>query len=547
MNMMHTMGRTVLTLLTLLTALTVGAQEPCPDVFEPAGDYRLPEPVRTVIVESALGLAAAIKEQQAGDRWILAPGNYGRVDFGYTKIGKGTTEAPIQIVGQAGVFIQELYLCGARNVIVYDVDFLGDPTSTALGAVLLGWGGYNTDFVKCGFRLDSVKKCGIYRAHATLGNPGDIQIIDCWFENTWTPGKAQGDSMGIGMTNVHCGDGWRIAGCNFHGWYRDAIMFGNSMKNFDEATGTPFVQDVTVERNLIWLCQDDAIECDKSFKNLIVRNNVIGGTTPTLVAGISIAPGGPGPIEIYGNSIAGFHYSEPGKVGSWGFPIKFNTQTSDAYTKNVYVHDNVIVNWHGTSIIVYWAIPVLKVSDIRFERNTIFGRGSMYVAENGWFPPNFTLDHNRLYSTGEFPAYRDGSLFRMHVPSTPAYPLTGGNVYAKTFEQFQSNHAGIAGQNYEAHGTWDARLAGITPVQVHPSVPVEYLCRWAVPPMVDPTPTPEPTPEVTPTPTPTPEPTPEPTPIPTPTPEPGLTEAQKLEAMGALLRQLADLVESFRP
>jgi hypothetical protein len=519
--------RIVNTLMLLALASIAASQEPCPAVFEPVGDYVLQTPQRTVYVESAAGLAAAIKERRAGDRWILAPGNYGAVDWGYYVDSKATTDSMIQVIGQDGVFFESLSLTRPSHVVHVDIDFLG-PVS-------LNMGSYNTDFVKCGFRLTDPTKPCLYRTNPKAGNPCNIDIVDCWFEHNWKPGMPYANGYGISMSSHNPGHGMRVAGCCFHGMHRDAISFGNSMTGFNKETGEPYMANVTIENNFFWLMQDDAIECDKSFKNLIVRNNVIGGTEAHIVAGISFAPGGAGPIEAYGNSIAGCDYGDEGSLHT-SLPFKFNTEVADAFTQNVSIHDNIIVNWHGSPMVWYFGIPAMRQRNISITDNVIYGHGAVYLGENTWLPAGLVLDRNRMYSDGRTTPYRDGSLFRLHVPTLPGAP-NGGNVYSKTLEQFRANHG------LELNGKWDERLAGIAPVQVHPSVPVEYLCRWSVPADVEPTPTPTPTP----TPEPTPIVTPEPTPEPTPTPTPGLTDAQKLEAMGALLRQLADLVESFRP
>lgn len=460
---------------------------PAPNVPEPFGDYVIPVPLRIVNVRNNSELSAAIKDRKAGDRIVLAPGTYDKINFGYNVSSRATQENPIQFLGEDGVFVKGTNLLGPSHLIFYNIDFT-DTVHTNFGAS-------DYKFINCGSLLDSPTKDNFYH---TNNSGADYQWINCWIQNSWRPGKTHG-GYGIHMApGQHLPDNIRIAGNVFTGMYRDGISFGD----FD-GTKVP-TKGMVVERNFFYYIEDDAIEMDKWFEGAIIRDNVIGGKTATMVAGISVAPGGPGPVSITGNSIAGYDI----------LPIKFNTEVMDASTDQVTISHNTIVHTSRSGLMWYFAIPVKNLKNLTIKENIITGTGSVYVSENTWNPPGSMIDYNRIYSTMETAQW--GIPFRMWDPKST---MGNGNIYSNSLEEFKISQSTRNG--FSQHDVWDPTLANPVPVPVG-NLPIEVISRWSFNGVVSNPPTPQlPQPVISNIPavlpvTPTPPSIPAPTPISTP-------------------------------
>lgn len=417
---------------------------PTPAVPEPFNDYVIPVPLRTVYVRTNTELLAAINDRRAGDRIVLSPGVYNKIDFGYNIPSRGTAENPIQFFGEDGVFVNGADMIGSSHLIFYDIDFL-DTFHTNLGAS-------NYKFINCGSILDSASKDNFY---STNNAGGDFQWINCWIQNSWRPGKPNG-GYGIHMApGQHLPDNIRIAGNVFTGIYRDGIGFGDL-----DGTKVP-TRGVVIERNFFYYIEDDAIEMDKWFEGAIIRDNVIGGRTATMVAGISVAPGGPGPVSITGNSIAGYDV----------LPIKFNTEVQDADTNNVTISNNAIVHTSRSGMIWYFAIPVKLLRNLTIRENIITGTGSLYFSENTWNPAGTIIDYNRVYTTMQTAQY--GAMFRMWDPTNTS---GNGNIYSYSLAEFKLSQATRNG--FSQHDVWDPTLANPVPVQIG-NLPIDLISRWS--------------------------------------------------------------------
>lgn len=473
----------------VLCITTASAQTPMPSVPEPVGDYEMPA-ARIGIVEAGPDtLRSAMRAISNGvlsaDRIVLEPGEYSRLESKYDTYPTSTGRM-LQIIGQDGVIIDGADFWGADHILFYDVDFTAK--------VKLDNDSWGFHFVNCGFNVDTRQSA--FHLTNTKGQ-GEFQFIDCRFEGPWRPGMPYFDyGYAMQMSNHNHGDNWRIAGCYFDGWGRDCIMFGNFLAGArPNDPDSPAMDNILIERNIFARFQDDAIEADKFFRNLVICDNVIGGSEPVSLAGISLAPGGPGPIEIYGNSISGYTF----------IPIKFNTEVDDAYTRNVNIHNNVLVTDYKIEAAWYWGIPAKLLANVKVHNNMVSTRGSLFVAEGGWNPPGIEIYDNRLFSTAEH-SYWGGDpphpLFRYYDAASK------DNIYFDTLADMRLSEA----FDYHEADTWDASLANPVPILIG-DLPNSLVCRWefggggAVPePTVEPTATP--TPEPTATPTPKPEPTP---------------------------------------
>ena len=413
--------------------------------------YALPEPLRTVRVASQAELAVAIAARRPGDRIVLAAGKYSKIELAYTT-NAGTPDAPLQFVGERGAEVDFVNLVvGPKYVILAGMNI-------GAGGVILNNDVHHIDVVHCNIRSAN-KRNGIYITNQTVGGFNFVNNVFEW-QGEMTPGVNGAEAAAAIFFEAQRSPGKnvRIAG-NLGSRYHDIFSLGQTLYN-------PPSENMTVEHNYLFDPADDAIEADGNHHNLRITDNVIGGTEYGMQAGISVAPGGDGPILIARNSIGGYYR----------LPVKFNTEIENAYNKGTEVTENIMVPAPNSDIAWYMPGPVAQVANLRIHHNTIHARGAIFVTEQmQWFSPGqvipgMVLDGNRLWSLRETHAH----LFRWLDVSTQR------NVWMDSIEELRTKFG------WERNGTYAPFEVRAVPIETTPGsgkfFPIEKLCRFVVAP-----------------------------------------------------------------
>lgn len=427
------------------TSPTTPTPTPTPTPI-PSSEPSMPEPdpqrierfqgLRDVPVATDAELTAAVRSARAGDRIILAPGEYASVKGDYLQA--GTLDHPVIFQGTPGAVItDEFRLVGAPYVAIYDLELRC--------RLMLNHGTHHVDVAGCTIDRRAAKNDAIYISNQTQGGfrfVGNRLVgngrdgIGIFFER----GRAVGSDVLIADN--------RISG------FEDGLSLGSIQYNEHVSN------NVRIIGNVIWDCRDDAIEADGAHSNMLIEGNTLGGLDSRLTAGISLAPGGPGPIIIRGN-----HITNAGQL-----PVKFNTEVDRAWTEDVLIEGNVMVTTTST-LLLYMPPPVERLQGVRFVGNVFSGIGTLLVTEKGvdMRAHGISFAGNTWLSTRQQGIYNtSGERCFLWVIFDP--PLNrDGLQYLTEWEAFASYTAG------------GGRFGGakLTPVAIS-GVSITEACRWIV-------------------------------------------------------------------
>ena len=404
----------------------------------------LPTPNRILRVGDNTGFAAAVTASQPGDWIVLAPGTYSQILL--QKKNLGSPSSYLVIAGEPGAVVNGASVYAPFNdvyVTLYAMNFINTVNIDYAKRVnVIGSKIYIPNIVSKGIKINHQSSLSSFKilnnhiftdlAYTGVWGEGDYGIYFGFYE-----GK---------------GDNTRIAGNQIHGWW-DGMSLGQS-----GGASAPFnnpTYNWSVDHNVIYDINDDAIEADGWHSNLTISDNIIGGTNKSVRMGISLAPGGPGPIYVKNNFVSGFSES----------PFKFNTEVNQAYTKNVLIQNNTVIQVSGNPAMWLQYPPTGLTENISIINNVFLGTGTLFWLDHATIK-NLIFDYNKWYSTkvlGDYNKTGDNvDLFIIYNGST-------GNIYYKTFSDFR------AAQNQEAHGQYMYFSAQPIPVG---NLPLTKIATW---------------------------------------------------------------------
>lgn len=377
-------------------------------------------PTKVIPVANNAELPNALKAILPGQAIELAAGNYSAM------IGNnnGTETQHKYLIAKPGaVFVPPTDYVGIRFVNSSFWHLIGLDFQNSY--ININTGSHHAIVENCNFDVVTplLNVGGIYISNQNIGG---FRFINCAMK-----GKASTpqDPTWKGVYGI-CFQAGKDIGDNVY-------IAGNFIQNFwDGMTlGSMFYQKYShgliVESNTLQKMADDAIEGDGAHVDAIFRNNVIRDC----IAGISLAPGGPGPILVEGN-----HITDCGHL-----PIKFNTSVAGVtqqitLAKNIVVRTGIDHNADADGCLFYWDKSLSGVKGVIVQDNIFIGRGDMLKQES---PYNFKdmqvgFKRNRWWSTRELGAYRRTGaatdLFALFDPANNPDHLT----YLRTFEEWKA-------------------------------------------------------------------------------------------------------------
>ena len=420
----------------------------------------MPTPNRILRVGDNAGFNSALSAAQAGDWIILAPGNYAQLLIQNRNI--GTANNYLVIAGEPGAKVN-----GASVYMPSNDAYIKFYAMNFTNSVSINYARH-VDVIGSQIFVSTIYNQSDDRPNLGINHQTDESSFRILNNHIFTPLISTRD-WGVGSDGIYFsfyegkGNNTRIAGNQINGAW-DGMSLGQS-----GGSSPPFnnpTNNWSVDHNVIYDVNDDAIEADGWHSYLTISNNIIGGTNADVRMGVSLAPCGPGPVYVKDNYISGFSESA----------VKFNTDVNQAYCKNALIKNNTIVqtgdgiNWPTETVsVIYIPNPVTLVENASYINNIIYSVGTFYITEQMNFTDRFYFDYNTLWSTKEKCLW--GGSGATCVLFRPQFIWNGSSTMMYSIEELRD----AAG--WEIHGQY--LNFSVQPVQVG-NIPIEKLAKWRV-------------------------------------------------------------------
>ena len=411
--------------------------------------YSIPSALRTVAVSSTAELTSAISNAIAGDRIVIASGEYSSTVSISSK--NGTESNPI-VFTAADTSNRPHFTNGVTvyqsSYLVFDhlevevsnasysggyggMDFRGSHHITITNCYIHdcdAFGTYTANiFIEHNDENVGSDKNGYF---LIMNNVISDENPPSW---PWDDSNSCEETVGhtyVGIKMDFKPGGYNIICRNLIYGVLDGIATGGDeghdapgWSDNDVLTNYPN-QNVDIYDNIIYHVRDDCIELDGHTMNVRVFRNRLGECQNA----ISTAPVYPGPIFIYRNYLYGF------KEGA----SKLNTAV-DGETRHVYWYHNTIKQHSNGQWCLYRGMPGFT-RNIQFKNNIIMATGPVLDCDISGAHLDHVFDYNLMYSSRNGRLWNDIEFYWGDTP--------GSTVNYATWGDFRS------GSGQEANGTY---------------------------------------------------------------------------------------------